>query len=73
MDPYSSSHLCKPRDRFLYLFAADHHQIGKFIDDDDDERQRPMRFASFLVELLRLVPTLDLGVVAVDVSNAPTR
>ena len=32
--------LCQPRDEFFDLLADDHHHVGKFIDDNDDIRQR---------------------------------
>ena len=45
MNADRTSHLSQTRDRFLDLFAADHHQVGEFVDDDDDVRQLAIRVA----------------------------
>ena len=39
MDAGSAGHLCEALDRGFDLLAGDHHQVGHFVDDDDDERQ----------------------------------
>ena len=61
-------HLCQTRDRFLNFLAADHHQVGKLIDDDHDIRQNSMRLA-VVIPLLVVVHLPRLYVVAVDISN----
>ena len=40
MDARGSRFLSQARDQLLDFLADDHHQIGQFIDDHDDERQR---------------------------------
>ncbi len=72
MDADGTSHLGEPRDRFLDLFATDHHQIGELVDDDYDVRQDAMRIA-VVVPLLQLVAAFCLDVITGDVSHAVTR
>ena len=72
MDAHRAGHLGEPRDRFLDLLARHHHQVRKFVDNDHDVWQRPVRFAGLLVELLDGIAAGNLRVVPVDVSHAPT-
>ena len=56
-------------DQFFDLFAHHHHQIGQFIDHDDDVRQALQRFGRIGRERKRVVDKLftRLGVVDFDV------
>ena len=65
-------HLGKPRDRFLDLLPAHHHQIGKLVDNYDDIGQNAMRIA-IVVPLFKRVAPFGLDVVAVDIADAITR
>ena len=40
MDAGGAGHLGQALDRGLDLLAGDQHQVGHFVDHDDDERQR---------------------------------
>ena len=38
-------HLRQAANRFFHFVAGHHHQVGEFVDHDDDERQRAVRLA----------------------------
>jgi hypothetical protein len=59
--------LRQARDQLFDLLADDHHHVGEFVDEDDDERQRlqrPRRLAQLRVRLEQRVHQRLAGVVA---------
>ena len=72
MDADRAGHLGQTSDRILDFMTGSHHQIGEFVDDDYDVRQRLPLFA-ILVEILDCVAARDFQIVAIDVAHAPAR
>src|SRR5437660_11821489 len=70
MNTDGAGHLRQTGDRILDFMARGHHQIGEFIDDDDDVRHARPWFA-ILVKILDGVAALALSVVTVDIAHAP--
>ena len=52
MDAGGARHLRQALDRALDVLAGDHHQVGHFVDDDDDIGQRVERHLLLLVDRL---------------------
>ena len=55
MDPGGARLLREAGNQFLHLLSCDHHQVGKFVDDDDDDRQRLERLRLAGVEGARIL------------------
>ena len=72
MNADGARHLRQTRDRIFDFMAGSHHQVGEFVDDDHDERHARPWLAVF-VKILDGIAALALGVVAVDVADAPAR
>ena len=70
MNTNGTGHLRQTRDRIFDFVPRGHHQIGEFIDNDDDKGHACPWFA-ILVKILDGVAALALGVVTVDVAHAP--
>ena len=62
VDARGAAFLAKALDQHLDLLAEDHHQVGQFVDDQHDLRQRRIVELAVLVELLARIgiePHLD--------------
>ena len=60
--------LCQARNELFDLLADDHHHVGEFVDEDDNERQRfqrPRRFTQFRVRLEQRVHHRLAGVLGI--------
>ena len=68
MNPDGACHLREAGDRFFDLIARDHHEVGQFVDDDDNERQGLGRLR-VLGRALFSQPLVYVAVVLVDVSD----
>src|ERR1022692_3055223 len=68
MDAYGAGHLRETGDGFFDVGAVEHHEVGQFVDDDDDEGEGVLVFA--VVEkrghgaLEELVVLVDVAVAA---------
>ena len=67
MDPDSARHLCESRNRFFNVLPVEHHQVGEFVEDDDDVWKRLV--LAVLVKQTRRVFCKEL-VVLIDVADA---
>ena len=65
MDAGGARHLREAADIFLHLFRRRHHQVGQFVDNDDDMRQPVLRQHLFVVALQVAHADLREGRVAV--------
>ena len=72
MHAHGARHLRQPRDALFHILAFEHHQVGQFIDKDQDVGQRAsFLFLHFLLgeKIARLLPQVaDLLVELVDVA-----
>ena len=52
-------HLRQSRDRLFDVAAVEHHQVGQFVDDDDDVGKRPL-FAGIVEQARRVASSNSL-------------
>ena len=66
MDADSAGHLREAGDGFFHVGAVEHHQVGEFVDDDDDVGERFLIFifeevlGAVVEELVELIDVADV-------------
>ncbi len=70
MNADGAGHLRETRDGFLDVAGVDHHQVGQFVDDDDDVGQRLVLGGVGVVKERERLALLECAVVLVDVADA---
>src|SRR5262249_26332356 len=70
VDPDRARHLRQAGDRFLYIVAIEHHQVRKFVDDDDDVGNRTVLAVLPVAEQAGRLLVVERLVVLVDVADA---
>src|SRR6266852_2300551 len=73
MDAHGARHLRQARDGFFHVVGVHHHQVGQFVDDDDQVGKRFVLAFFDAVEERKRLRLLERAIVLVDVAYAALR
>ena len=73
MNSYSACHLCQPRDGFFHVICVYHHQVGQFVDDNDEVREWLVLGLFDVFEKRERLLFLEGPVVLIDIANTALR